>query len=188
MVRRSYRPLIAFVAVIAAAGGVTAAGLTFTAHTVARTVAELPQVKNRVLPSYIVRLPVTRAADLDISKTIEVKPKLRMPATVPVATATTPAAGLVAEVTPLSDETVEPPAASRAAYIVSTDVYVRSGPSKSFRQLGTVAGGTEVSVSDQDGGWMKVSFAGGSGWVYERYLTPASGESVAEADIGQAPF
>lgn len=76
MIRRSVRPLIAFVAVIAAAGSVTAAGLTFTAHTVSRTVAELPEVKTRVLPSYVVRLPVAKAADLDVSKTVEVKPKI----------------------------------------------------------------------------------------------------------------
>ena len=55
MNRRSYRPLIALVAVIVAAGSVTAAGLTFTAHTVSRSVAELPEVKARVLPSYVVR-------------------------------------------------------------------------------------------------------------------------------------
>lgn len=196
MNRRSYRPLIAFVAVIAAAGSVTAAGLTFTAHTVSRSVAELPEVKTRVLPSYVVRLPVAKAADLDVSKTVEVSPKIRMPVTVaqapeaPPAVSASPAAPatLVAEVTPLSAETVEQPALAGAPYVVRTDVFVRSGPSKSYRQLGTVTTGTKVRVSDEQGGWMKVSFAGGSGWVYRRYLEAAQVEAVAEADIGNAPF
>lgn len=193
MNRRSYRPLIAFVAVIVAAGSVTAAGLTFTAHTVSRSVAELPEVKARVLPSYVVRLPVTKAADLDVSKTVEVSPKIRMPVTSAKAPEVLPKvsaspATLVAEVTPLSAETVEQPALAGAPYVVRTDVFVRSGPSKDNRQLGTVTAGTKVRVSDEQSGWMKVSFAGGSGWVYQRYLEAAQVEAVAEADIGNAPF
>lgn len=193
MNRRSYRPLIAFVAVIVAAGSVTAAGLTFTAHTVSRSVAELPEVKARVLPSYVVRLPVTKAADLDVSKTVEVSPKIRMPVTSAKAPEVSPKvsaspATLVAEVTPLSAETVEQPALAGAPYVVRTDVFVRSGPSKDNRQLGTVTAGTKVRVSDEQSGWMKVSFAGGSGWVYQRYLEAAQVEAVAEADIGNAPF
>lgn len=196
MVRSRFRPLIAFVAVIAAAGSVTAAGLTFTAHTVSRTVAELPQVKTRQLPSYVVRLPVAKAADLDVSKTIAVKPVIKVPVTVPsvpVAEAamstssTQPQATLVAEVTPLSAETVEQPAAGGAAYLVSTDVFVRSGPSKSYGKVGSVRGGTRVTVTGEDGGWLKVSFSGGSGWVYKRYLSPVAQE-VAEADTQRAPF
>lgn len=196
MIRKSHRPLIAFAAVIAAAGSVTAAGLTFTAHTVTRSVAELPEVKTRVLPSYVVRLPVAKAADLDVSKTVEVSPRIKVPVTAPAAeVATTPvdatavaAPTLVAEVTPLSAETVEQPALDGTAYVVSTDVFVRSGPSKNNRQLGTARAGTEVRVSDEQGGWMKVSFAGGSGWVYQRYLEPARVDRVAEAETGRAPF
>lgn len=196
MVRRSFRPLIAFVAVIAAAGSVTAAGLTFTAHTVSRSVAELPVVKARQLPSYVVRLPVARADELDISKTISVKPRIAVPVTVPdvpvaQAAVNTTAAGpqprLVAEVTTLSSDTVEQPAAAGATYVVSSDVFVRSGPSKSFGKVGTVPGGTRVNVTSQDNGWLQVSFAGGSGWVYQRYLSPL-GEKVAAADPGRAPF
>ena len=196
MIRRSLRPLIAFVAVIAAAGSVTAAGLTFTAHTVSRRVAELPEVKTRVLPSYVVRLPVAKAADLDVSKTVEVKPKIKVPVTVPAvpvaqAAATTPLAPqagttLVAEVTPLSADTVEP-AITGPTYLVRSDVFIRSGPSKNSGKVGTVQGGARVNVLGEDGGWMKVSFAGGSGWVYQRYLSPV-GEEVAEADTGAAPF
>lgn len=199
MVRRRFHPLIAFAAVIAAAGSVTAAGLTFTAHTVSRTVAELPQVKTRVLPSYVVRLPEAKAADLDISKTVEVKPKIKVPVTVPdvpvaQATVTQPAvtAGsetkLVAEVTMLSPDTVEQPVADGAAYIVRSDVFVRSGPSKNAGRAGTVTGGTAVNVTDEQGGWMKISFAGGSGWVYQRYLAHSNDGDVAEADTGRAPF
>ncbi len=196
MIRPSHRPFIAFVAVIVAAGSVTAAGLTFTAHTVSRSVAELPEVRTRVLPSYVVRLPVAKAADLDVSKTVEVSPRIRVPATVPApelaaAPADDPAtapATLVAEVTPLSAETVERPALDAAAYVVRSDVFVRSGPSKSSSRLGTLTTGTDVWVSGEQGGWMQVSFAGGAGWVYQRYLEAAHIDEVAEADTGQAPF
>lgn len=192
MVRRSFRPLIAFIAVIAAAGSVTAAGLTFTAHTVSRSVAELPEVKTRQLPSYVVRFPVAKAADLDISKTISVRPRIAVPVTVPdvpvaqaavTATALESQATLVAEITPLSADVV----GDGAAYIVSSDVFVRSGPSKNYGKVGTVQGGTRVNVTSENGGWLQVSFAGGSGWVYQRYLSPL-GEEVAEADTGRAPF
>lgn len=198
MVRRRFRPLLAFAAVIAAAGSVTAAGLTFTAHTVSRTVAELPEVKTRELPSYVVRLPVATAADLDVSKTIEVKPRIKVPVTVPNVpvtnatvtpgpTAGQPAATLVAEVTPLSPDTVEQPAAAGAAYLVRSDVFVRSGPSKRYGTIGTAKSGTRVRVTGEDGGWLKVSFNGGSGWVYQRYLSPM-GEEIAENTTGRAPF
>ena len=192
MVRRSFRPLIAFAAVIAAAGSVTAAGLTFTAHTVARTVAELPQVKQRVLPSYVVRLPAAKAADLDISKSVEVKPQIRVPVTLPEASAPQAPAletntKLVAEVTPLSTETVEQPATVGEAYVVLSDVSMRSGPSKNYGRVDTIAGGTAVSVTGRDGGWLKVSYDNGSGWVYQRYLAKA-GRDVAEAETGAAPF
>lgn len=196
MIRPSHRPLIAFVAVIAAAGSVTAAGLTFTAHTVSRSVAELPAVKTRVLPSYVVRLPVAKAAALDVSKTVEVNPRIEAPMITPVtrvaaAPVDEPAvapATLVAEVTPLSAETVEQPAPDAAPYVASTDVFFRSGPSSNSSRLGTITAGTDVWVSGEDGGWMKVSFAGGSGWVYQRYLKSAHVEEVAEADTGRAPF
>ena len=193
MASHRFRPFIAFAAVIAAAGSVTAAGLTFTAHTVSQTVAQLPEVKTRVLPSYVVRLPETKAADLDISKSSEVKSKIKAPVTVPdvpvtqaaIALPAAPETKLVAEVTPLSSDTVEQPG---AAYLVRSDVFIRSGPAKSYGQVGTVSGGTQVNVTNEEGGWMQISFAGGSGWVYQRYLVPAGSEDVAEADTGSAPF
>lgn len=201
MVRRRFHPIIAFVAVLAAAGSVTAAGLTFTAHTVARTVAELPPVKTRTLPSYVVRLPEAKAADLDISKAVEVRPAPKLPvstATVvattnPVTTPTTPAVTetepavaptLVAETMPVSEES----AAGGDLYVVKSDVFVRSGPSKQYGQVGTVTGGTQVTVSGAEGGWLKVSFNGTTGWVYQRYLARTDNGAVAEVDTGLAPF
>jgi uncharacterized protein YgiM (DUF1202 family) len=197
MVRRRLHPIFAFAAVIAAAGSVTAAGLTFTAHTVSRTVAELPRVKTTTLPSYVVRLPEAKAADLDVSKVVSVNPKGMLPATVLPQTQPAPAAPetqvaaaattdptaptLVAVTTPLDD------AADGKLYIVRSDVFVRSGPSKSYGKLGTATGGTEVQVIGEHGGWLKVSFSGGTGWVYQRYLAPAD-RVVAEADTTAAPF
>lgn len=207
MVRRHFRPLIAFAAVIVAAGSVTAAGLTFTAHTVSRTVAELPEVKTKVLPSYVVRLPEAKAADLDISKTVEVKPRVTVPATAPqmpvtqAAVLTEPATGpetlpaqpvkmtmepptLVAEVSPPDSA----PASDGNLYVVRNDVFVRSGPSKRYGNIGTVTSGTQINVTGEDGGWLKVSFKGKSGWVYKSFLARVRGEQVAEADTGRAPF
>lgn len=198
MIPRRFRPILAFAAVIAAAGSVAAAGLTFTAHTMPQKVAELPQVKQRVLPSYVVRLPEAKPTDLEISKSVAVKPKLQLPVTmpdVPVALARdTPsetsdaAPTLVAEVTALSSDTVEQPLSRGTPYIVRSDVFVRSGPAKSYRQVGTIEGGARVAVTDADGGWLEINFSGGSGWVYQRYLTPTGGEEVAEAETGRAPF
>lgn len=187
------RALIAFAAVVAAAGSVTAAGLTFTAHTVSQTVAQLPEVKTRVLPSYVVRLPETRAADLDISKTIEVKPKLQAPVTVPAVPvakppetpSSAPQAGLTAAVAPVP---AEQPTTGGSTYVVRSDVFVRSGPANSYGQVGTVSGGIEVEVTREKAGWLKIRYAGGSGWVYQRYLTPSGNEQLAEAETSRAPF
>jgi uncharacterized protein YgiM (DUF1202 family) len=198
MVRR-LRPLIAFVAVIAAAGGVTAAGLTFTAQTLSKTVAELPPVKQRVLPSYVSRLPVAKASDLDIARSVPVVPRnpivqqaaIVRPAEEPATTAVDPVpttGAIVASVTTLSPETVERPAVEGTPYVVRSDVFVRSGPSKSYAQLGTVRTGTPVSVTDESGGWMQIAYSGGTGWVYQRYVSPARAEVVAVADEGSAPF
>lgn len=201
MVRRRFRPLIAFAAVIVAAGSVTAAGLTFTAHTVSRTVAELPEVKTKVLPSYVVRLPEAKAADLDISKTVAVKPSVAIPAQVPqtqaavlteLATAaetqpvkmTVEPPTLVAEVSPPDSA----PADSGNLYVVRSDVFVRSGPSKRYGNIGTVTSGTQINVTGAEGGWLKVSFKGKSGWVYKSFLARVRSEQVAEADTGSAPF
>ena len=204
MVRRRFRPLIAFAAVIVAAGSVTAAGLTFTAHTVSRTVAELPEVKTKVLPSYVVRLPEAKAADLDISKTVAVQPKVAIPAQVPqvpvteAAVLTEPATAaetqpvkmtmepptLVAEVSPPDSA----PADSGNLYVVRSDVFVRSGPSKRSGNIGTVTSGTQINVTGAKGGWLKVSFKGKSGWVYKSVLARVRSEQVAEADTGSAPF
>lgn len=191
MVRRRFRPFLAFAVMIAAAGSVAAAGLTLTAHTVSQTVAELPQIKQRLLPSYVVRLPEAKASDLDIAKSIAVTPEtpLTLP-DLPVAEteAAAPAPTLIAEFTPLSSNTVEQPLVGGTPYIVRSDVFVRSGPAKSYGQIGTIHGGMQVNVTDKSAGWFRISFSGGSGWVYQRYLTPTGGEDVAEADTGRAPF
>jgi len=172
MVRRRFRPLLALAVVIAAAGSVTAAGLTFTAQTVSRTAVGLPEVKATLLPSYIVRMPEARTAELGAATAVEVKPRLE-------------AAAPAAEVTPLSADTAPQPEGTD--YVVRSDVFVRSGPSKNYAAVATIHGGTPVSVTEEQSGWLKVSFANGGGWVYQRYLAPA-GTDVAEAETGSAPF
>ena len=52
-------------------------------------------------------------------------------------------------------------------------VNVRSGPSKSSGKLFALAGGAEVTVKEDRGGWLHVVDAKGrSGWAYKTYLKP----------------
>ncbi|WP_421758832.1 SH3 domain-containing protein [Devosia sp.] len=52
-------------------------------------------------------------------------------------------------------------------------VNVRSGPGKSSGKLFALAGGAEVTVKEDRGGWLHIIDAKGrSGWAYKTFLTP----------------
>lgn len=52
---------------------------------------------------------------------------------------------------------------------------VRSAPSGSSRQIGALAGGANVTVTDERNGWQYVTAGDGTrGWVYHKFLRPVS--------------
>lgn len=57
---------------------------------------------------------------------------------------------------------------------------VRSEPSKSSPQVGALAGGDKVTVTEERGGWMRVTAGNGvQGWVYHQFLTGAAIDTAA---------
>lgn len=63
-------------------------------------------------------------------------------------------------------------------------VNVRSGPGTSYAVLGQLQRGDNVNISQQSGGWCRVSLSGPDGWVSCRYLT-ASNDSFDDDDYGR---
>lgn len=60
----------------------------------------------------------------------------------------------------------------QAVMVVTSAVNVRDRPSNDSRVVGTLAGGTRIAVSSEQGGWYRVEAGGSGGWVYERFLRP----------------
>lgn len=84
-------------------------------------------------------------------------------------------------VVPKAPEPAAKPAAERTAKasapgvrtVGGAGVNVRSGPGKSTEKLFALAGGTEVTVKEDRGGWLHIVDAKGrSGWAYKTYLKP----------------
>lgn len=81
-----------------------------------------------------------------------------------------------ADVPKASKPVTEPAAKATAGADLRTvggaGVNVRSGPGKSTAKLFALAGGTEVTVKEDRGGWLHIVDAKGrSGWAYKSYLT-----------------
>lgn len=71
---------------------------------------------------------------------------------------------------PAADET------NPARMVASTGLVVRSQPRKASANVGSIASGTTVGVHSKQGGWLLVDGPGGvTGWVFGKYLMPASG-------------
>jgi hypothetical protein len=64
-------------------------------------------------------------------------------------------------------------------------VNVRAGASKSAAKIGVLQAGAQVLMGGSDGGWVKVQFEGGSGWVYKSYLA-GGGAIEVTVDYGSA--
>ena len=71
-------------------------------------------------------------------------------------------------------------------YVAVSAVYVRSGPSTSYKILGTLATGQKVSGSSTSSGWVKISFKGGTGYVYGSYLKQSASASTATTRVTTA--
>lgn len=61
--------------------------------------------------------------------------------------------------------------------VTASALNIRSGPSSGYRVMGTVARGTRLRLLGTSGNWTKVSFNGGTGYGYSRYLRSVSGNT-----------
>jgi SH3-like domain-containing protein len=67
---------------------------------------------------------------------------------------------------------VAPVSSSDIRTVLGQGVNVRSGPSSSSGKLFALRGGVKVTVSSEDGGWLKVTDPDGrTGWAYQQFLT-----------------
>lgn len=74
-----------------------------------------------------------------------------------------------------------------AVKLVTVDVLnVRSGPGTDFEKLGTISGGTLVTVLKEKSEWSLIDFEGQEAWVFNEYLINTDLESIIEA-IGGPP-
>jgi hypothetical protein len=66
---------------------------------------------------------------------------------------------------------------SEHEWVRSAGATVRSGPSSSASQLGTLRSGMEVRVVGRQSGWVQIVNSDGSqtGWVYEKLVEPVAG-------------
>lgn len=52
----------------------------------------------------------------------------------------------------------------------TTAVFFRTGPGNTYAKVGTIAGGASVLVDGEQGGWLRVTYQGQVGWVYQTFL------------------
>ena len=111
-----------------------------------------------------------------------------------------PASSLAGDLQPQPEQAQTMPVAepqqqdeSEWARVSRTGANVRSGPSSSASQLGTLPSGMALRVVSREAGWVQIANGDGSqtGWIYERLLEPTvapseQGEGSAElAEAGQ---
>lgn len=66
--------------------------------------------------------------------------------------------------------------------VVTVDVLnVRTGPGTDFPKLGTLNGGTLVSVLEENGQWSMIEFQGNKAWVFNEYLANTDAQSLVQA-------
>jgi Bacterial SH3 domain len=77
---------------------------------------------------------------------------------------------------------------SEHEWVRSAGATVRSGPSSSASQLGTLRSGMEVRVVGRQSGWVQIANSDGSqtGWVYEELVEPVAGPNEHGAAGTQA--
>lgn len=59
----------------------------------------------------------------------------------------------------------------------SSGLNVRKGPSTSYGKIGLLSYNAVVSYSGEQNGWLKISYAGQTGYISKQYTTPASGST-----------
>lgn len=153
------RSLAMFLAVAVGCGVLIITGLGFTAETVAKVAATTEVKTTNLKPSYVARLPVARAAVLDVAKSVPVTPVAK----------------------PAADPEAVPAAPPFTHKVAVEALRVRLGPKKTEPQVFTLKGGSWVNIIDDAQGWVRITDeAGRSGWVYGKLLSSAR---TAEAQI-----
>ncbi|MDW6022132.1 DUF1236 domain-containing protein [Mesorhizobium sp. BAC0120] len=81
------------------------------------------------------------------------------------------------------------PAWAQSIATTTTDLNVRAGPSSQEAVIGTIAGGSSVSIDTcvNAGRWCRVDLNGGSGWISSRFLSgdiASSGAVVSTETTG----
>lgn len=70
---------------------------------------------------------------------------------------------------------------------VNSSVNVRSGPGSSYKQIGELATGREVTVYENVNGWYRISFNGSTdAYVYSGYISGSLPESTSSNDAYSA--
>ena len=149
LVRNLY-PVASFAGVVLTAIVVSIGALSFAAATVSSAVKGTP-VRANVRPSYVAPVRESKPQDFNIAMSVPVIP--------------------VAAIAPLA----APTAVSGFTHIVAVEsLRVRSGPSRIAQQLFALKGGSPVTVSRSERGWVMITAEGGrSGWVYGKMLRTA---------------
>ena len=68
-------------------------------------------------------------------------------------------------------------ASGKSYYVSVNKLYVRSGPGSGYSKVATLKRGAVVTKYDHSGGWWKVKFSGGTGYVYKTYLSTVKNSS-----------
>ncbi len=140
-----------FCAVALVAAAFTVLGFRYSTAVVAQLAAAAPVRTDNLKPRYEPRFALAKAADLDVARSVPVKP---------VAQALPPEAALQ-------------PAPGFTHSVTVEALRVRSGPGRTQPQVFTLKGGTWVNISDNVRGWVRITDqAGKTGWVYGSLLRP----------------
>jgi uncharacterized protein YgiM (DUF1202 family) len=144
-------PAVMLGSVALLSGAVTYAGASFTLNKIAE-VAQAAPIKSDLKPSYVAALAAADAEALDVARSV------------PVVVRGDPAEALQAR-----------HAAQPVTHTVAVQsLRVRSGPHKSTPQVFALKGGSLVTVTREERGWVLIDAGNGRvGWVYSRLLRPA---------------
>lgn len=150
-------PALMLVGAAFLSGAVTYAGASFTLNKIAELAVATP-IKTQLKPSYVAALPETKAAALDVARSVMVvwrgEPAQTMAAT----------------------DTASPTFTHTVAV---ESLKVRAGPRRTMPQVFALKGGSRVTVTKEEHGWVLIDAGDGRrGWVYSKLLRPAEGRAT----------
>lgn len=149
--RRRPHPALRFGAATLGSFAIIGVAWMFMTETVSQAVANAPRAEPTRDAWYVpADLPVTKASELDVARSVPVV--VRLPTV-----AETPA--------------VEPVRADFSHEVVADVLIVRAGPARTTEARFKLQAGTAVSVDNARDGWTEITTEDGrKGWVFARYL------------------